>query len=229
MALVKTTKAIVTIRGRCGGNYFKHSPDGQHIQAMPRHVKFAHSEARMFGVKGMSFASPIWMLALIAGYAIAWAGFAAYHYFTSETSGPHRISGYNWYIHYAMIFPETERPPMWRPPAGPYQLPNFIATGYRDLEMYYITQEQWPAWWPFDYFTDRGQTHLGDIVYETDNGIWFLWWNGERWIVSRGAGNVEIGWTWFGTTFEINGQYHNPGRNHDLDIWPGHLSFYDHI
>lgn len=227
MALIKTSTLIRSIRGRCGGNYFKRGTDGLHIQAMPRHVLYAHTLPQSPGIGGFSTMAPLWLMALCAYFASLWTAYALANLFTTKSGERKRISGYNWYIHYGLRFPETERPPFWKPPHAPGEMANFIATGYKDYGMYRISYEDWPEWYPFDFFWDRHMLFEGQPRYGTDNFNWSLWWNGERWVVSPEAGMIAPDRTWYSPTHKINDYYHNPIRNHHIHIYPARPQFYE--
>lgn len=207
------------MRGRFGGVYFKTGPDGKHIQAMPRVWRYTRSPAQQgkwetrspflgFGMDAWTGASAIWMMALLAFWGAAWATFALIYYFTREPGDEKHITGYNWFMHYAMRFPEAERPPFWQPPHAPNDLPSFIAL-YKGMWTYEHDPLEWPAdactgyYWPSIPWNDK-------LSYKTDDFNWHIWWKDPMWVVSPGPGFEPEALTFYSSGAEIVDYYRNP-------------------
>lgn len=219
MALVKTDNTIISMRGRFGGVYFKHDNAGQHIQAMPRVWNYTRSPAQMgswgegspfmsVGIRGYSGAAGLWLLALLAAYSAAWALWSTYYYFARKDGEDRHLTGFNWYIYYALAFPECERPPFWKPPHSPGELPNFIVT-YKGLWTYEHTPIEWPADCPSDYYW-RGLDHHEKPSYRSDDLKWYLWWKETRWVISQGLDFEDPDTTFYSSGADIVDYYRNP-------------------
>jgi len=230
MALVKTSPAIKSIRGRFGGVYFKSGPDGQHIQAMPRVWKYTRSPSQQgawgpaspfhsTGISGFSGAAALWGLALLAFGVSLWLAFAMIHYFSRAGKEPKYITGYNWYIYYALAFPECERPPFWKPPHSPRELPNFIAS-YKGLWTYHHAPDDWPDESPSDYYW-QGVPWNGKPSYHNDPFTWFLWWKPPLWVLSPGLDYEPEGRTWYSMTGDIMSPYKNPVTHNSTSVYWG--------
>lgn len=230
MALVKLGPEIASIRGRYGGVYFKKDHAGQHVQAWPRIINYPRSAAQEgafgegspfggFGAKGFSGAAAFWMMALLGFYGALWAAWALANLFITKDDEPKRITGYNWYIHYAMRFPETERPPFWKPPHSISDLPAFIVT-YRDTWTYEHTPEEWPLECPADYYwyaTDFG----GKPAYKNDDLTWYIWFDGTNWIVSEGIDYKAPGLYFVSLGADVVDYYKNPLTNRYSHVYFG--------
>lgn len=219
MALIKLGPEITEIYGRFGGVYFKRGPDGQHIQAMPRIWHYPQSPAQLGewgegspfgsgGIKGFSGASALWMLALLGFFGALWTAWALANLFMTDRGEEKHITGYNWYIHYAMRFPEAERPPFWKPPHAINDLPAFIIT-YRDTWMYAHDPTEWPVSCPGDYYW-RGTEFNGKPFYKNDDLTWYIWWDNTNWIVSEGVDYKGVGMTFVSGGADIVDYYQNP-------------------
>jgi hypothetical protein len=216
MALAKLSGAIVSIRGRFGGVYFKAGPDGQHVQAWPRIRKYVRSPAQEgawehmspflgFGIKGFTGSAALWMAACVAFFGAAWAAYALVTLFMASGKEPKKISGYNWFIHYALAFPEAERPPFWKPPHAPGDLPHYISV-YQGRYTYETSPDGWSDdcasayYWP-------GMMWNGKRSYRDDDFNWFLWWDGADWICSPSLDFKPPNKTFVSTTGDIRGYY----------------------
>lgn len=230
MALIKTSNEIETIRGRFGGVYFKTGPDGKHVQAMPRTVRYTRSAAQKggygaglefssFGIDGFSSLASLWMLALLAFFSAAWAAYALVFYFTTKTGERKRITGYNWYIHYGLAFPECERPAFWKPPHSPGDLPDLI-TVYKGRWTYEHPPTEWPADCCSGYFWE-GIEWNGKPSYKTDDVKWLIWWNGIKWVLSPGLGYEPAGLTFYEMTGAMKGYYWNPVTKKYAHVYAG--------
>lgn len=228
MALVKLSHSITSIKGRQGGIYWKRDPNGQHIQAMPRVWNYTRSPAQIgrasffeglpgFGIAGYSGAATMWLAALCAFFAAAWAIFAVGYYFYRIGKEPKKISGYNWYMHYALAFPDAGRPPLWKPPYSPNNIPDHIVT-YRGRWQYDHAPPGWPAESPGGYYR-KGIEWNGEPSYHTEDYGKFLWWRGDKWILSDGIGEDGPPNTFVELLDEKIGWYHNPtsGTNARVD------------
>lgn len=230
MALVKTSNQISTIRGRCGGVYFKRDTSGRHVQTMPRSVRYTRSPAQQgqwesmspflgFGIKGFSGAAAFWLLALLGFYAAAWAEFAILYFFASDDGEKKRITGYNWYIYYALAFPECERPPFWQPPHSPGELPDYIST-YQGTWTYEHSPLEWPEWCPAGYYWYRGEWNYKPS-YRTDDYNYYIWWNGTVWVQSKILGLEEPTTTFYSPGTEISARYYNPVQKKYSHVYLG--------
>lgn len=230
MALCRLAPGIISIRGRLGGVYFKCGPDGQHVQAMPRVWNYTRSPAQQgawgpgspfgsFGIKGFSGAAGLWGLALLAFGAALWFIFGMSYMFVRAGKEPKKITGYNWYVHYALAFPECERPPFWKPPHSPGELPNFIAT-YKGLWTYEHAPGEWPTECCSDYYW-QGVPWNGKLTYHNDAFTWFLWWKPPVWVLSTGVDYEEPGLTFYSDSDQIMGTYRNPETNNFTNVYWG--------
>lgn len=219
MALVKTDNTILSIRGRFGGVYFKTGPNGQHIQSMPRVVRYTRSPAQQgewgplspfacSGIAGFSAAAYLFGLACIAAFALIWAMFAGIWWFTTKTGEKKKITGYNWYLHYAEGYPEAHRPPFWKPPPSPAVLPDYMAT-WRDYTFYHYRPENWPdeccAGYYYKHWDYNGKPSL-----KTDDGKWYVWWKDPVWVISPSLAGEPAGKTYYSTGVHMVDYYANP-------------------
>lgn len=219
MALIKTSNEIADIRGQLGGIYFTHDKSGLHISAMPRVVGYTRSPLQkglfrdgitfqMFGIDGYSGAAVFWLMALIAYYAATWAVYAAMYLFRQEDGDEIKITGYNWYIHYALAYPECERPPFWKPPHSPTDLPDYICT-YRGTWFYEHEPNEWPTISPGDYYW-RYTTYNGKDAYLGDDRKWWLWWKDPVWVLSQALGIEIPGESFYSDGADIRDWYRDP-------------------
>ncbi|MBA7477989.1 hypothetical protein ES707_13404 [subsurface metagenome] len=219
MALAKLSGEIIHIRGRFGGVYFKKSPDGQHVQAMPRVRNYARSPAQQggwgegspfmsMGIAGFSGAAGIWMLACLAFFSAAWAAYALVFWFTTKTGERKKITGYNWFIHYALRFPEAERPPFWKPPHAIGELPNFLVN-YMGMWTYEHSPLEWPVECCSGMYYEGLPCNLKKS-YRTDDLKWFLWWKDPVWVLSPDLGFETPNLSFYSPDANIQGYYYNP-------------------
>jgi len=218
MALIKTSSDIVTIRGRFGGVYFKTGPDGKHVQAMPRVWNYTRSPAQKggwgpgspfmsAGIDGWSGAAGLWLMALLAFFAAAWFAYALAHWFTTRYGEKKHITGYNWYMYYGLRFPECERPPFWKPPHSPGELPDFMVT-YQGTWMYERSPPEWPGDCPAGYYWEGTPAH-GKPTYHADDFEWFLWWLPGLWVLSPGVDYQPAERTFYSSGENIIDYYRN--------------------
>ena len=219
MALAETDSSIISIRGRSGGVYFKKGRDSQHIQAMPRHVNYTHTGAQGEGINMFSAMAGYWMMALLAFFGAVWAAYAVAHIFYKAGKEPKKISGYNWFIYYAMMFPETVRPPFWKPPHRPGDLPDFIITT-QGKWTYGHTPPEGPATFPSDYYWHWG-TWNGKPCYITDSRQGVIWWDTTRWAVSTSLGYYVLDYTYYSDGVEIMDYYRNPDTGKYCHVYIG--------
>lgn len=219
MVQVKLGNQIISIRGRFGGVYFKTGKPGQHIQAMPRHVRYAHSVEQMGGVEGFSAMAAFWQLALLIFFGAAWAAFALAYMFTDKRGESKHITGYNWYIHYALTFPETEEPHFWKPPHSPYDLPNFVVSSGTNWHLYHKPDEM-PPTYPGGFYWEIGPWN-GKMSYAVDEHDWFLWWKDPMWVVSSDLGYEQPDKSYYSDGPEISGYYYNPVIHKYIHVYRG--------
>ncbi len=221
MAQIKLSNQIVSIRGRFGGVYFKKDGGVQHVQAMPRHINYARHGTQLKYTSSYSRAAGFWLLALLAFYALEWAAYAAIHLFSRPGQRAKRIHGYNWYIHYALTFPERDEfHPFWKPPHAPGDLPNFVAT-YQGKWTYYNNPQVWPSDCCSGYYWDSFIPWNGKPAYRTDDFNWHIWWEVNRWAVSPGPGFVDPGKTFYSPGPEICAWYKNSTTGKRVHIYNG--------
>lgn len=230
MALVKTTNEILSISGRFGGVYFKKDNAGQHVQAMPRVVRYTRSAAQQgefaqhspfasTGIRGYSGSAAFWMLALLGFYGALWLEFALTYYFTSEDRRRKKISAYNWYIYYALAFPECERPPFWKPPHAPGELPDHICT-FQGTWTYEHAPTDWPDYAPTGYYWYAEEWN-GKPAYYRDEFGYALWWNGTKWVLSTDFGIELEFYTYYSPGIDINARYYNPFQKKYAHVYLG--------
>lgn len=227
MVLAKTDNTIVSIRGRFGGVYFKIGSDGQHIQAMPRHVNYQRSPAQVHGsgISGFSSCAWIWQLALLGFFAAAWAAYALVFFFTTKTGERKKITGYNWYIYYGMMFPEEWGTQFWKPPHSPGELPQCIVT-YQGMWTYEHSPLEWPVWAPTDYYWFGGW--FGEYPYFiTDNKKWFLWRKETCWVLTTNLGVEDPETTFYSDGVNIFDYYRNPVKKKWAHVYIGGGEFPD--
>lgn len=116
MALCKLGSGIIYMRGRLGGVYFKRDNSGQHVQAMPRTVRYQRVGAQGGNVGNFSECAGIWKEVLTLAMLAAWALFALIHWWITLDERKIKITGYNWFIHYNMKrLAEGKDPILWPP------------------------------------------------------------------------------------------------------------------
>lgn len=236
MALAKTDNTILELRGRFGGVYFKKDAAGQHIQAMPRHVRYTRSALQQggwgeespflgFGVSGFSGASSLWLLALLAFFGAAWAAYAIANKFRTKKGEEKGITGYNWFIHYALAYPEMHRPPFWEPPHAPGDLPQVICT-FQGTWHYEHAPPNWPYYCPSGYYWFKGW--WGDCPYfGTDKNDWFLWFSEDRWVLGKTPGIEDPDTTFYSDGENIIDYYRNPVQKKWAHVYQGGGEFPD--
>lgn len=207
------------MHGRFAGTYYKTGGGIIHCQRLPRHVRMAPTvfQGRMIGA--MSGAAAFWLMLLLGSWAAIWVAFALEHLFSKPGHRPHRITGYMWYIHYALMFPETEKLPMWKPPHKPYELPDFVIT-YRGTWMYENTTGDGPFVSCADYYWEDG-LYNHRVSYRTDNREWYLFWNGTNWVISIAKGLEPHAWTFYSTGVFIEAYYQNPVTHRWAHVYAG--------
>lgn len=219
MALIKLGPEIISLRGRCGGIYYKKDKSGQHIQKMPRYWNYTRTPAQVggwgwgspfaaSGISGFSGASLFWLAALVASYAIIWALFALAYLFYTLKGERKRITGYNWYLHFALGYPRAKRPPLWKPPKTPTEFPDRIAV-YEESWSYERREIDFPDESPTAYY-DFGGFFNGQNYYLAKEEGWELWWKDPVWVLSPGRGQEPAGKTYYSEGAESVGIYINP-------------------
>lgn len=219
MVQVKLSNHILSIRGRCGGVYFKKDGPVQHIQAMPRIVHYQRVGLQLFYTRQYSGAAIWWLMALLGFYAAYWAGFAAIWLFTDKEGRQKKISGYCWYIHYTMTFPETDEPHFWAPPHSPYDLPEFVVSSGTTWHLE-LTPPDWPDTFPGGYYWYDGE-YNGKPEYKTDDRKWWLWWKDPCWVVSWGLGIELPNSTYYSAGPAIKDYYRNPTTGKYCHVYGG--------
>jgi len=196
---------IRSMHGRHGGMYFKTDGSIIHAQKMPRVARYSRMGFQGFMIGGFSAAAAFWMLALLGAWAAIWAIYAASNLFRKPGRRPSRITGYMWFIHYALMFPEAESLPFWKPPHSPGDLPWYVVT-YRGAWMYDHTEDFWPIECCAGYYW-KGMVWGGKRSYRTDNYDWHIWWGGTFWLISPSPGFTPVNRTFHGTGPDISGYY----------------------
>lgn len=230
MVLAKTGNGIISIRGRSGGVYYKKGRDSQHIQAMPRTVNYNRVGAQMILTSRFTFVAMVWMLKLVAGYALLWAAFALAWLFSKKNKEPKKISGYNWYIHYSMRPASGERPPivpiewwipppLWKPPPLPAKPPDILVTT-QGMYTYRHSPDEWPDTHPSDNYWYWGEWN-NKPCYESENRKWVLWWDDTRWAISTHVGQYVQNYTYYSYGINMYDTYLNPDTNEYCDVFIG--------
>lgn len=219
MVQVKLSNEILSIRGRFGGVYFKTGKPGQHIQAMPRIVKYTRSPLQTQSITGYSGAACFWIMALVAYFALDWAVFGASYLFAKPGKKAKRISGYCWYIHYALTFPETDEPHFWGPPHSPYDLPDYVCSSGTTWHLRY-TPSEFPSDYPGGYYWKKEEWN-GKPFYRTDDMIWCLWWDDTRWALSLALGEYIENFTYYSPGDKIWDWYQNPDTGKRVHVYIG--------
>lgn len=209
MALIKLDKSILSIRGSYGGIYFTRDLSGQKIHSYPRRVRPYNPSFLGFGTDILSGMSALWHCILLAFFAASWIIFGTVHYFSRDPDDDKKISGFHWYMHYALLFPEQEGFPFWRPPKAPGDLPDSYAT-FDGYYMYQHTEDEWPDYCPAGYYYLEG-VYGGKPYYRTTEPLyWYNWHNGTVWVLTPVLGVEEEYYTYTSTTGERGGYYWNP-------------------
>ncbi len=220
MVQIKLESSIREIRGQCGGVYFKTGRPGQHMQAMPRHVKYTRLGLQGRFRDAYSAAGIFWALVLVASFVTAWAAYALANLFIDRNGKSKRITGYNWYIHYALTFPEAEALPFWKPPHAMGVRPPYYAVVLGKWQ-YRLEEKDWPDYVCGGYYWDSGMVWNGEIVYRTDDGLWFIWWKDPKWIISPAAGIEPANFTYVSDADKINDYYWNADKNIFAHVYIG--------
>lgn len=208
MVQVKLSSEILEIRGQSGGVYFKTGRPGQHIQAMPRHVNYSRIGTQGRFRDAYSAAGAFWALALIAAFGTTWAAYALANLFIDRNGESKRITGYNWYIHYALTFPEAEALPFWKPPHAMGVRPDYFAV-VKGRWMYHLEEPDWPDYCCGGYYWYDGEWN-GKPEYKTDDRVWWIWWKDPHWVISWGL-DIELpDTTYYSVGDNINDYYYNP-------------------
>ena len=208
MALAKTSNEILSIRGRCGGIYFKKDNYGQHIQTMPRAIRKAsmqgtielagHSRGnRLAYINSWTHIATIWAMKAAYIFLIGFLEMAEERTSDLTKSKGKKLTGWNWFTHLNVPRVAEGLPPYTYPPRGadprygdqdykPWKLPTYTIVGKdNDVE----TIGLYPAGY--------GGTHKGKPYYLPDhyksNNV--LWWDDDRWILSSGIS--EFGQHWW--------------------------------
>lgn len=220
MVQVKLSNEILSIRGRFGGVYFK-TGSSQHIQAMPRNVNYTRVGPQGLYRDAFSTAAFFWFLALLAYYAADWAVYGASWLFSRPGQEPKRISGYCWFIHYALTFPERDEfHPFWQPPHAPGDLPNHVVT-YQGKWTYYNSPPAWPADCCSGYYWESPIPWNSRTAYRTDDMNWHIWWTGTVWAISPSPGFEPADKTFYSPGPDINAWYKNPVTGKVCHVYNG--------
>ncbi len=219
MVQVKLSNQIASIRGRCGGVYFKKDGGVQHVQAMPRHVNYARHGVQLRYTNAYSAMALVWALVLVAGFALAWFAFALAWIFRKKGKEPKKISGYNWYVHFALTREETEAPPLWKPPRSPTNLPDFYAV-CEGMAQYRIAENLWPLYFCGGYYY-QGATFNGKPWFKDPDRSWYIWWKDPMWVISKALGWEDPATTFYSVGAVINDTYHNPVQGINARVWIG--------
>lgn len=204
MALVKTDKTILSIRGSFGGVYFKKDNSGQHVQAKPRHV---HNSFGGMGsvITGMapfskgdmtlswSMGVAAWVFLILLGLTMPWVNWSEIFLYMEGEHPPQKLTGYNWFLHFNVIRCAKKKPTWWTPPKTPYNLPDGISTAIfpqLDHMNFYVAG-----------------FYNGDTYFKSHDGNWFNWWSGSSWIISPKLGEAEDPPYWYRLDPDPYGEY----------------------
>lgn len=183
MALVKTSSAITSIKGKLGGVYFKSGRDGIHVQAMPRrYIMLSSTEGylyttskgkgRGFGAKKYTVMAQAWRdIMELIGIGM-WFAFAL----ATEAMGLNidgkPLTAYQLWIKLNMPRSLLEREAYTNPPKALNDLPAFIMYGpeWSELINTYFSLP----------YTSTLQLYSTDIIY-TNKPVyrWWLWDYGD--------------------------------------------------
>ena len=193
MALIKTDKGIESIRGRCGGQYFKKDNSGRHIQSMPRtwrKISYRYpvikpgspGGSRAFYIGAFSMGSWQWLFLTCAAIAKSFplitmwtlaavaavsTGIMLYKFMTNR----------GLFLHFAVPRIARGLPPYDLPPHSVFDLPVYVANG----EFF------WPA---TRNIYPTAEFFNGKPVFKIDQFLigekqFFLFFNGFKWVISQ--------------------------------------------
>lgn len=219
MVQAKLDNQILSIRGRYGGVYFKKDGPSQHIQAMPRIVKYTRSPLQSHSIGAYSGGAIIWAFVLVAAFSLLWFLFALAWLFRKKDKEPKKITGYNWYIHYHLTQPEDDAPPFWKPPRDPSHLPDFFCV-VEDMEMYRIREDMWPLYFCGGYFYVGGK-YQGRWWFKEPDRLWYIWWKDPMWVISKTLGWEDPPNVYYSIGNKVNDTYINPDRDISARVWIG--------
>lgn len=245
VALCKLGNGIIDMRGKFGGVYFKRGTDGQHVQALPRRVRYTtwpnsgaqergilKAKTRGFGsgLKGFlngvgmfSAMAGIWLAILLLAMGVLWSGFALHNLYVDKTGRGKKISGYNWFMHFALAGEGGNQLPFWKPPHAQHDRPDFYVV-YKGRWMYDHAPEEWPDETPSDYYWLIGELN-GKNWYATDNRRWNIFWDGSDWCMTQAPGEWVPDVSWKSVDDEPFGYYQNPDTGSFSHVYNGKLIY----
>ena len=207
------------MRGQFGGVYFKHSPDGQHIQAMPRHVYNTFGGTPPPYVHGSGFSRKAYinswtytarMYALFTGTIIFadWVIRSCGWEFPEGKAKGKKMPPYIWWQYLNVPRVIEGLPAYTYPPKGPnprypdeqsrgIKIPNFTVIGkffgFQTINNYAAAYHG---------------TYNGKPYYnpEPTNTHCCLWWSLDRWILSNSIGEFIPPW-WYNVSEDPVGFY----------------------
>lgn len=188
MALVKTDNTILELRGRFGGVYFKKDSAGQHIQAMPRTVRYTRTGIQGKGVAGFSMIAGLWALALVLAFIPAWIMFAFVFTWLTASGVYITLTCWNWFVHYNQYRALMDYNPYWAPPRSPTDLPDRVCMTEHTLP--FTTP---PPFGPYDctaYYQYAG-IYNDKGFWESYDKNWYIWYKDEHYYISPLLG-VEV-------------------------------------
>ena len=230
MALCKLSNQIVSMHGKFAGVYFKHDNTGQHIQKCPRHVRGAvqfsestfgppHSFSFSSGIKHFSGCALLWLMALCSFYVASWITYAALHFLRKKNGKKQKMTGYLWYMYYAMMLPETTVQPYWKPPHSPGDHPSFYITK-GTTGFYNESPTTWPSDFPADYYWPF-MDYNGKPAFRNDDKTWNIWYKGPMYVVSKILGGEHPDWTYYGEGTGLSGWFINPATGKKVKMLSG--------
>lgn len=214
MTLIKTN---FNYSGRFGGTYFHRDSSGLHINAMPRHVKYAHSPSQMIGVSGFSACSAIWMWLLALGILIFWKIFSDEAEEHGIIDGHPPLTSWNYFTKYNVMRLGRNLPPITFPPKHTNEMPVLIGVGGFQTPVSF-------NYYPYGEFNGRPCYEMDCQRFswqgEPSTKIWYLWWSGEFWYLTNKTGVIPS------TLYFINFGVHPVGEYVPVPFGNHHHIFY---
>jgi hypothetical protein len=207
MAIAKTDNTIESIRGRCGGVYFKKDSAGQHIQAMPRRVRKFSMESpviwpsspggsRAAYIKSFTYVAGQWLgiAILYIPLLILWQMFAKKEDYKKGKKKPRKLNNRQWFVHYNVWRNAAGLPIYITPPRSSVTLPAYVARGS------YLNSHEKSN---MNFYEKDGLIHgrpwYGKDTNKYDTHPYTLWSDGSDYYISP-APSLSGEWLWWKKT-----------------------------